>query len=96
MPIYHLTAIDIENGFALRAETRPNHLEYLESLGTDLLMAGPILNNEQKAIGTIAIINAENESIAKQLFDKDPYAKAGLFASTVIERINPLFGKWCG
>ncbi|WP_240006299.1 YciI family protein [Pseudaquidulcibacter saccharophilus] len=96
MPIYHLTAIDIENGFALRADTRPTHLEYLKDLGDDLLMAGPILNNEQKAVGTIAIITAENEIIAKQIFDKDPYAKAGLFASTEIKNINPLFGKWCG
>lgn len=96
MPIYHLTALDIDNGFALRAETRAKHLEYLTALGTDLLMAGPILNNEEKPIGTIAIFVAENATAAQETTAKDPYRIAGLFKSVKIEKLNPLFGKWCG
>jgi uncharacterized protein YciI len=96
MPIYHLTAFDIDNGFALRAETRAKHLEYLNSLGENLLMAGPILNDEEKAIGTIAIFHAEDEDAAQQTTAKDPYAIAGLFKFSEVKRLNPLFGKWCG
>ena len=63
---------------------RPDHLKYLESLGTGLKAAGPFTDDDGQPIGSLVIIEAADRAAAKAMADADPYAKAGLFASVEI------------
>ena len=63
---------------------RPDHLKYLESLGTALKAAGPFTDDDGKPIGSLVIIEAADRAAAKAMAEADPYAKAGLFASVEI------------
>lgn len=68
----------------LRLSVRPEHLKYLESLGSALKAAGPFTSDDGSPTGTLAIIEAADLAAAQKIAGGDPYAKAGLFASVDI------------
>ncbi len=79
MPTYILFCQDKVDHGALRAETREAHLGFIKQAGTSVLLAGPMLNNDEKPIGSLLIIEAENIESAQSFAQSDPYALAGLF-----------------
>jgi uncharacterized protein YciI len=68
----------------LRLDTRPPHVAFLERLNADgtLKFAGPFLNDEGNPNGSLVVIEAADKEKAAE----DPYAKAGLFASSEIRQ----------
>jgi hypothetical protein len=69
----------------LRMKTRETHLAYLRGVGSRLMTAGPILAEDgQTPIGSLLIVDAEDMAAARKFADDDPYARAGLFSSSVI------------
>lgn len=89
--IFHVMCYDKPNSLELRMQTREEHLKYLDALGSKLKLAGPMLDLEGKAKGTIAIFECENNEL-EEILSSDPYAKAELFNRVDIETYNPLFG----
>ncbi len=83
--LFALICTDKPNGLALRQEVRPEHLSFLEGLGSKLKAAGPFTDDDGTATGSLVIIEAENRTAAKLIADNDPYAKAGLFVSVEIK-----------
>lgn len=92
MAVFHIKSIDKAGALELRMQTRPQHLEYLEKLGEKLLLAGPILDDNDKPKGTVALIVADSLKEAQEIAAQDPYDKVDLFQSTEIVKYNPLFG----
>ncbi|HCY05698.1 MAG TPA: hypothetical protein DHU16_09595 [Gammaproteobacteria bacterium] len=81
--LFAIIAKDHPDSIELRANTRPNHLEYLGS--NDVRYAGPILSDDgEQPIGSIVIIDAENLSAARNFAAGDPYTIAGLFAEVTV------------
>lgn len=69
----------------LRMKTRETHLTYLRAAGKRLMTAGPILTDDGKTpIGSMLIIEADSLEEAREFAANDPYAKAGLFASSQV------------
>jgi uncharacterized protein YciI len=83
--LFALLCTDKPQGLELRMSVRPDHLKYLESLGSSLKAAGPFTTDEGSPIGSLVIIEAADRAAAKEMADNDPYAKAGLFASVEIK-----------
>ena len=78
--LFSLICHDVEDGFELRQQTRPAHLEFLG--GQNVRFAGPILSDDQaKPVGSIVIVECDNLDDAKAIAAEDPYSKAGLFGS---------------
>lgn len=69
---------------ALRAETRPAHLDYPMRFEDCLFAAGPILDDLGNALGSLIIIDLASRKAAEEFVAHDPYAKAELFESVVI------------
>ena len=84
---------DKPNSLELRMKTREEHLKYLDALGDKLKLAGPMLDQDGKPKGTIAIFECEVSEI-EEVLNSDPYALAGLFENVSIETYNPLFGSF--
>jgi len=82
--LFAITNIDKADSFALRAATRDIHLGYLDSIVGQLVLAGPVLNAEGQSIGSLLVVEAENQAAAEAFAAADPYAKAGLFESVTI------------
>jgi uncharacterized protein len=82
--LFALLCSDKPASIDLRLSVRPDHLKYLESLGTALKAAGPFTNDEGQPTGSLVVIEAADRATAKAMADADPYAKAGLFAAVDI------------
>ena len=77
---------DIPNGLELRMATRPAHVDYLKAQEAHILGAGPFLDDQDQMVGSLLIVDFPSEAEARGFAENDPYAKAGLFASTKIRR----------
>jgi hypothetical protein len=83
--LFALLCTDKPNSVDLRLKVRPEHLAYLESLGSAMKAAGPFLTDEGSPTGSLVIIEANGRKEAEAIAAADPYAKAGLFASVEIK-----------
>jgi uncharacterized protein YciI len=84
---YIIIARDKPGSSALRAATRPEHLAYLKQHLPKLLAAGALLDDDAKGgDGSVLIYDTEDRAEAERFARDDPFAKAGLFATTEIRR----------
>lgn len=74
----------------LRLATRPAHLAYLATYASRVVQGGPLLDTDGRPCGTLLLIEAEDRAAAEGFAMSDPYAKAGLFESTVIRPFRPV------
>lgn len=78
----HFVAIleDRDDGLPTRLETRPVHLEWMKTV--PIRVAGPLLDAKgEKPVGSLLIVEADDEAAVRAILAEDPYAKAGLFKS---------------
>jgi uncharacterized protein YciI len=86
--LFALLCEDRTDAGSLRAETRAEHLAHLKALGTRLRFAGPFLDESEKPVGSLLVVEAESREAAEALAAQDPYARAGLFRSVTVRRWN--------
>ncbi|WP_417424783.1 YciI-like protein [Hoeflea sp.] len=91
--LYALMCKDKPGALATRMEVRPTHVEFLKDLDAQgvLKMAGPLLGDDEKPIGSLVLISAADKAEAETIAARDPYAKAGLFADVEIRAFNWVF-----
>jgi len=83
--LFIATCTDKPNSQALRLETRPKHLAYLKDMGARVRAGGALLTQDQKSVvGSLLILQGENEAEILELLAADPYAHVGLFASVEV------------
>ena len=94
MPQFAITCFDKPDSLDLRMATRPTHLVYLEGQLKDgvVLMAGPLLDENDKPNGSLLLVETADRAGAEAFAAGDPYARAGLFASTEIRPWRRVFG----
>jgi len=72
--------LDKPDHVELRMSTRAAHLAFLEKHASRVKLGGPFLQGETP-VGSMLILDCENEAAARALLAEDPYAVAGLFGS---------------
>lgn len=78
--LYAIRATDRANGSALRAQTRPAHLEWVVRPDLCAQFGGPIRNETDGPVkGSLFIVRCDSEKGVREKFSADPYAMAGLF-----------------
>ena len=82
--LFAIVSADRPGGLDLRLATRPAHLAYLATYAERVMQGGPLLDSDGRPCGTLLLIEAEDRAAAEGFAMSDPYAKAGLFESTVI------------
>ena len=83
--LFALICTDKPNSLALRQANRPEHVEYLNSLGDAVVLAGPFTEADGETMnGSLIVIEAASLQAARDIAVGDPFAKAGLFASVEI------------
>lgn len=83
--LFALICTDKANSLEIRQQARPDHLKFLESLGSSLKAAGPFTDDEGKPTGSLVIVEAQSRASISEIAARDPYAVAGLFASVEIK-----------
>jgi uncharacterized protein len=61
-----------------REAHRGEHIEYRKSLGNGMPLAGPLLDDTGKPVGSLIILEAADKDAATTLATSDPYVKWGV------------------
>ncbi|MFP5417026.1 MAG: YciI family protein [Actinomycetes bacterium] len=89
---YIIEATDKPDSQQLRQQTRPEHLAYLERNTDRLLLAGAKwTDDEQRATGSVLIVDVDTREEAESFAANDPFARAGVFAEVAISRYRVAF-----
>ena len=84
---FAIQCLDKDGHSDIRAENRPAHLDYLKANERRVLAAGPLLDRSGKhPIGSLLIMEFDDEAEAQAFAASDPYNTAGLFEEV---RIRP-------
>lgn len=79
--LFALICTDKPGHLDLRLQARPDHLKYLDGLGSALKFAGPFVDEAGQPNGSLVVIEAASRAAAQAIAANDPYARAGLFES---------------
>ena len=82
--LFAIICTDRPASLDLRLATRPAHLAYLTTYADRVMQGGPLLDTDGRPCGSLLLVEAEDRAAAEGFAMADPYAKAGLFESTVI------------
>ncbi len=82
--LFAIICTDRPASLDLRLATRPAHLAYLTTYADRIVQGGPLLDTDGRPCGTLLVIDVEDRAAAEGFAMTDPYAKAGLFESTMI------------
>lgn len=83
--LFSIHCFDKPAAAAIRAANRPAHLEYLKAFEPHIRLAGPTLTDDTQGMnGSLFLIELPDRAAVEAFCAGDPYAKAGLFESTVI------------
>jgi uncharacterized protein len=78
--LYVIHALDKPASGKIRDANRAAHVEYVKSQSVKLLLAGPLLaDDNETSIGTLLVVDAPSRQLANDYANNDPYAKASLF-----------------
>lgn len=67
-----------------RLDTRDTHLGYLDSKKDIILAGGAVMDAEGKPFGSVLIIDTDDEAVARDFAENDPFNKAGLFETVTV------------
>ena len=82
---FAIVCLDKPDHGHLRAENRPAHLDYLNAILGHILLAGPFLSEDgERPVGSLLIMEFDEQDQARAFAEGDPYARAGLFESVTI------------
>ncbi len=89
--LFAIFCADRPQSLDLCAATRPEHIAYLETYKSKLVEVGPLLDADGRPCGSLLIVDVEDRAAAEGFAAGDPYAKAGLFESTIVRGYRTVF-----
>lgn len=92
--LFMVAAFDKPGMLETRLKARPEHLDYLKSLGDRIKVGGGMLNEDEQPLGSLLIVEADDRDAVAALLRDDPYSKAGVFERVDIRPWRPALGSW--
>ena len=89
--LFAIQCQDRPGALDLRMATRPTHLEWLDTQVASIVIGGPVLDAENNPCGSLLVIDVADQAAAERFAAADPYAVAGLFASSTIRPFRQVF-----
>jgi len=87
-----ITAYDGEGMLGKRMEVRHLHQEGMERLKKHLIVAGGILDDEEKLKGSVLIMEFKNREELDEYLENEVYMTEHVWEKITIERINVVYG----
>ena len=84
MAFFVINFRDKPDAFEIRAAAREAHLAYVATLGKQVKLGGPYVDDQGRMIGSLIIVEADSIEEVRALHDQDPYKLAGLFETSTI------------
>ena len=83
-----ITAFDAENALEKRMAVRPRHLEGIAWLGTHVVCAGGLKDDEGKPRGSVLIVEFEEQSELDEYLANEPYVLEHVWEKVDVEPFN--------
>ncbi len=91
---YVLYCLDKPNASQVRLDNRPAHVEFLQSWGDAVSLAGPLLGDDgESMIGSLIVLEVSGRADAERFVSEDPYGKAELFQSVTLHPYKQVIRK---
>ena len=95
--IFCFVCHDGADAATLRQTHLQAHLDHIETVLDRMPVAGPVPGGEDAGYrGSIVMIEAETEQEARDLFNRDPYAKAAIWDKVEVYPFKAVAGRWVG
>lgn len=94
MPLFCFYCRDGENNETLREMHMKAQREWMAEHDDNYLTAGPLLNAKGEFVGSLLVIEADDEAAARATFNEDPYVTGGVWQSIRVDRFEPVKGRW--
>ena len=88
---FALVCLDKPNALQTRVENRAAHLAHIEASGV-VEQAGPFIDAAGQMCGSLIVLGVATRAEAEAWAAADPYAKAGLFSSVMIQEWKRVVG----
>lgn len=88
MAHFILICRDGPDGADRRPSVRPAHLDHVAKAGAAVKIAGPLLDEAGLPVGSLFLLDMEDEAAITAFADTDPYYREGVFASREIRGFN--------
>ena len=85
---YVIKALDGKGMLGRRMEVRPRHLEGMAELGSHVVCAGGLLDEEGKMKGSLIVVNFENREELDAYLAREPYVTEHVWEKIEVERMN--------
>jgi len=82
--LFVLINTDRPGSLDLRLATRPTHLAFLEGEANKIVSGGALLDASGQPAGSLLVIDVADRAAALAFAAADPYARSGLFESSVV------------
>jgi uncharacterized protein len=89
--LFVIACLDRNDAMEVRVANRPAHLLYIEAHRSQVALAGPMLDEADRPIGSLLIMDFPDRAAAQAFVDADPYAQAGLFETVSIRAFRKVF-----
>jgi hypothetical protein len=88
---YALICLDKPNALQTRVDNREAHLDHIRASGV-VEQAGPFIDAAGQMCGSLIILTVGSKAEAEAWAAADPYARAGLFQSVMIQEWKRVIG----
>lgn len=89
--LFAIICSDRPNSLDTRLAAREAHLRYIATYVDKVVQAGPMLDLDGRACGSLLIVDVEDRAAAEGFAASDPYADVNLFESVVIRGYRTVF-----
>lgn len=94
MALFCFYCRDGEDSDKLRALHLKAQREFMAEHAENYLAAGPLTNRQGEFVGSLLIIEAEDEQAARETVNDDPYLVGGVWQSIRVDKFEPVKGRW--
>jgi uncharacterized protein YciI len=88
---FALICLDRPNALQTRVDNRAAHLDHIRTTGV-VEQAGPFIDAAGQMCGSLIVLDVPSKAEADAWAAADPYAKAGLFQSVMIQEWKKVIG----
>ena len=71
-----------------RMAVRPQHLEGIKELGSHVVCAGGMLDDEGRPKGSVLVMDFEDRAALDDYISNEPYVREGVWANISVESMN--------
>ena len=89
---FAIYCLDKDGHTQTRLDNRPAHVDHLKAHNAELILAGPLFNDDGSAmIGSLLVVEMPDRDAVDRFIATDPYGKAGLFQSVTVRPFRKVF-----